>query len=636
VTTPNEGGHGVGRTFAHVAESIAVFGAICLFLYRWHLGRPILRFADRRPTDAKFWRRATKQYREQDRLTLWAFLPEGVRAFIRVYPTELEPLAYWYSHTSGPWGVAAWMFFWGSPVALIGYILYGGWVWWKLRAHRKAVVHPIRAAVALRVGQSPTKPAEKWLEVPPDYKTNVANPVVVHLPQGFDREQHGSKLEKATLERLQLAEHQVTWHNYGDNPTVSFGLRPAPPRFVGLDMVMHALDGLPSDKLILGMGRGEKVVSVSLEVDSPHMSISAPSNSGKSATGGFAIAQQLYKGAAAVILDTRAESHTWAFNLPNAVVFTQIDKVHSALVAVEDEFRRRQALVEQEVRAGRARPPFPRLWVLFEEMNITTPALIQYWAGYRNRIRLEDPEEYKKLPAKSPAVSAQGNVSFAGRSVNVHGIYVAQRLTAASTGDTTGAVRENMGIRYMIKPRPSTWKMLADGASFPDFIRGGITGHAFVVINGEQEEVQGAYATDPELAELSISGEVCPVPGQFRAIEAGSLVMVGGQAGHGHSSGHTIDADSPTGDRPALPYRMAVQTVDTQAPVLVTVDQAVADGALGGNPESLKRALRRDRDKGTAPEPQDGPNGSQLYDLEALRAWHENRPRADRRLTVVQ
>jgi hypothetical protein len=81
---------------------------------------------------------------------------------------------------------------------------------------------------------------------------------------------------------------------------------------------------------------------------------------------------------------------------------------------------------------------------------------------------------------------------------------------------------------------------------------------------------------------------------------------------------------------------MAVQAVETPEPVLVTVDQAVTDGALSGNPESLKKALRRDRDKGTAPIPEPGPNGSQLYDLEALRAWHENRPRADRRLTVVQ
>jgi hypothetical protein len=636
VTTPNEGGHGVGsRNTHHVAESIAAVAAIVLFLYRWHLGRPILRFADRRPTDATFWRRGTKQYREQDRLTFWAFLPEGVRAFIRVYPTEMESLAYWYSHTSGPWGDFAWLFFWGSPLALIGYGLYCLTVWWRLRKIRKDVVHPIRAAVALRVGQSPTKPAEKWLEVPADYRTNVENPVVIHLPQGFDREAQGSKLEKATLERLQLAEHQVTWHNYGPTPTVLFGLRPAPPRLVTLDMVMHALEALPFDQLILGMGRGEKIVSVSLKIDSPHITISAASSTGKSVTAGFVVAQQLFKGAAGIFLDTKAESHTWAFGLPNAVVLTQIAAVHSAAVALEDEYRRRQALVEQEVRAGRPRPEFPRLWAVFEELNVTMKDLRQFWVEYRNQVRAEDMDEYRRLPAQSPAISAIGNVSFAGRSVGVHGVYVAQRLTAASTGDTTGAVRENMGIRYFIKPRPSTWRMLADGATFPDFIRG-TPGHAFVVINGEQEQVQGAYATDSELKELSISGQVCPVPGQFRAIEEGALVMVRGQAGHGHSSGHSIDPETTTSDRPALPYRMAVQTVDTPEPVLVTVDQAVADGALGGNPESLKRALRRDRDKGTGPTPQPGPNGSQLYDLEVLRAWHENRPRADRRLTVVQ
>jgi hypothetical protein len=184
-------------------------------------------------------------------------------------------------------------------------------------------------------------------------------------------------------------------------------------------------------------------------------------------------------------------------------------------------------------------------------------------------------------------------------------------------------VRENMGIRYMIKPRQSTWKMLADGASLPAFIKG-IKGRAHVVIDGHAEEVQGAYLTEDEMRAMATAGKVCPVPDELAAVEKGAVVMLSGQSG-------PIETDSQLEQSPdtlagVLADTPADTQPDTPEPVWLTIEEAVSAGILQGSAESVKRVLRRyAQNSRDVPEPSII-GGARKYDRNVLIAWQDSRP----------
>lgn len=576
-------------------------------------GRIAARFATGLPldgyrrTDATLFHSGTRAFTQTGRASAWSRLPHAYRAGVR-WAVVLGP-------TMTAWGMAT------HPrltlaVLVTGGVLVAGWstykgvTWWRTRKIRRQVINPMRAALAHRVGQHP-KARPDWISVRPGYTTNPDKPVVIDLPPGFDRAAHGEGLEAAALDRLpSVREPIVSWHNYGATPTVTIAARSAPPARVELAELMPAIEAARPDELVFGIGCGDKLVKASTNLDSPHVAVSAPSNSGKSVTVALLVSQKMRRGGKAMILDIKAESHLWAMNLPNAVVLTDAKTIHSGMVVLWDEVARRQKIVERAARAGLDRPEFEEIWVVAEEMNITRKTLKELWDAYRE----EDKERAKLIPKTSPALNALGNISFAGRSVGVRAILVAQKLTAAATGDSTGAVRENLGIRLMIKPKVRTWEMLADGAALPKFLRG-TKGRGHLVIDGEAQEVQIGYGTDAQLRDLAVSGDVSKVPSVWREIEEGRRWEAVGQTDIGGSEAPE-GLPEPSDPEPVRPW--------------VTVVQAVADGLLEGNPASLSRALHRDRAKGTAPEGRIGPNGLE-YDPDELVAWYGSRPRASRK-----
>lgn len=591
---------------------------LVVVVVRFLFGRPL---TGHRKTDATFLHPGTVKLDAADRVTAWSYLPEWQRAAVRLGVLAVGT-GEWFGYRSVPTLTIV-----VNAVVTVGAGLYAAHrvrVLWRTRQLRRTVVRPLRAALAHRLSVPPSARVESWLTVPVDYATNTDHPVVIALPQGFDRAAHGDSVVNVALDRLRIAEPIVSWHNYGDHPTVTLRARPAPPELVRLADVERAIATGPDTEIVLGIGCGGSIVSASIELDSPHVALSAPSNAGKSTAAGLIVAQQLGKGAASLVLDIKAESHTWAFGLPNAVVMTRVPQIHSGLIVIWEEVERRQQEVEAAARARRPRPKFTRIWVVAEEMNMTRKALKRYWDLYRE----EDPVRAKKLPKMSPALDALGNISFAGRSVGVHAILVAQRLTAAATGDSTGAVRENMGIRYMIKPRISTWKMLADGANLPSFIKG-TKGRAHVVIDGHAEEVQGAYLTEDELRDMATGGVVTPIPAVFTAIEQGAVFMLSGQSADADGPQVTDRPDTPAGQPAGPPESPEPAAIEPPVPVYLTVEDAVAEGILTGSPESVKRSLRRDAQLGKSYVPQPRIiDGARRYDRDELAAWRNSRPRA--------
>jgi hypothetical protein len=605
-----------------------LIGKVVQVMARFIAGRPLNGV---RKTDATFLRAGTTQFDKQARVRPGHYRPEWQRAAIRLgvmFGVLVEGAGLARHHTlTVTLNIVA-------VVVLAVVAVMRVRRWWLTRKLRREVIRPLELALTHRLSIAPGTRTETWLTIPRDYRSNPDHPVVISLPAGFDRESQGAGVESTALDRLRIAEPIVAWHNYGEHPTVTIKARHAPPDKVLLAHVRKAIDASSETDIVLGIGMGGKIVSASIKLDSPHVALSAPSQAGKSVAAANFLVQQLRHGAVSVIFDIRAESHTWAFNLPNVVVLTTPEQIHAGLLAVWEIARARQQEVKEAGKAGLPRPEYHRLWVVLEELNMTRSALKQLWDSYR----ADDPERAKRIPKTSPALLAMANVSFAGRSVQVHGIWVAQRLTASATGDNTGAVRENMGIRYMIKVREGTWKMLADGAVLPKFLKG-TPGRAHVVINGHVEEVQGVLLTEEELQELALEGVVSPMFPVFRELDQGATFME--LSGHVTTAGDLqLDGVSGGSGGHALPAAPETPPESIEKPEneptvreYLTLEEAVSAGVvagsadnLAGSVENLKRYLRRDATKGKNVPAAHVIDGARKYDRAELVAW---RPNAD-------
>lgn len=583
-------------------------------------------------TDATFLRHGTAPLRAHDRPGRWHYQPRAVRvafAWSALFAAVALPVGWSLHRDQTVNGLAA------VAVATAGIGVAHAVLAAQGRAFRERYILPLAATLGPQLGVPDPTPPDEWLTIPRDYADDGGAEVQIRLPASYaDSDGARDMVERTVKGKLALGDFDSQWRLVGE-PVVSFRRAPRPPTRVGFDDVRDAIAAAPVSVLVLGLGARRKVVSVSTDLDSPHLALSAPSNAGKSVAAGLMVSQQLFKGALSCVLDIKAESHLWAFGLPNAVVMTRVETIHTAMVLVHDEVRRRQRVVEAMARAGHDRPAFTPIWVLAEEQNLTRRELAQYWSRYREA----DPARAKHLPKSSPALEAYMAVSFAGRSVEVRMIMVAQRLTAAATGDNTGAVRESMGIRYMIKPRVSTWAMLADGAALPRFVRG-VKGRGHVVVEGHAEEVQGAYLTAEEMRALALGGTIAEMPGDLAAAERDALRLYvsrevesldvpaapGLQTLGLHIDDTAHDLRKQASALPcAAPGRPALHVVPS-APV--TLREAIDEGVITG---LTLPSLRAARSREGFPAPVDREGRNLVYDRAALIEWQAGRPRMTKR-----
>src|SRR5215813_9145497 len=89
----------------------------------------------------------------------------------------------------------------------------------------------------------------------------------------------------------------------------------------------------------------------------------------------------------------------------------------------------------------------PRPGAVDEELNYASPELRNYWAEMRE----------KDDPKKSPALTAMGALSFAGRAVDMHLKVIGQMLTADVTGSRDNSVKENIGVTAMARYGAPSW-----------------------------------------------------------------------------------------------------------------------------------------------------------------------------------
>ncbi|MEV4478765.1 type IV secretory system conjugative DNA transfer family protein [Micromonospora coxensis] len=280
--------------------------------------------------------------------------------------------------------------------------------------------------------------------------------------------------------KIPVSDLVETWDQVGPRVIATWTVRKRPPARVGLAELTAHFPRLAEWEFFLGLGAGDRPVTLSLRDDSPHIAVSAGTGAGKSVLAELVAVQVLARGGRVVILD-RKGSHRWALGLAGVDYCARPDQMHDALVrlaALADE-RNTLALHEPD-----DWDPGPRVLVICEELNATIGQLANFWAEARG----------KGDPKRSPAVAALADLLFMGRSAKVNVLAVAQMLTARAIGGPEA--RENFGIRCLARYTANNWKMLVPEAAMPRASR--TLGRWQVVIGGQATETQVAYLTTAE------------------------------------------------------------------------------------------------------------------------------------------
>jgi hypothetical protein len=386
-------------------------------------------------------------------------------------------------------------------VVLLVLILIGDLVWSlkglrRNKGNTKRIVTPLHRALAPEVGVPLAARPGQWIRMSED-RTNVR----FDLPKNF----HPSEGQRNRMTSMirdiagMQGDSVLTFNVEGNNSYAEMKSANPPPEKVFLKDVYQAIDKSSQDNVVLGLGRGNDTVKVSVAEDSPHFGLSIAAGGGKSQLARLAAAQILHNGGIVLILDIKRLSHTWARDLPNVRYARTIEEIHDALIWLDYEINRRTRVadvgvdLEGEVHANVG----PRVLVIAEELNEGMARLRRYWIETRGR----------NDPKKSPAIEALEEALFMGRQVRINMFAVAQMMTALAAG--SGAARENMGIRILGRYTRNAWRMLVPEHEMPP--RSMKPGRVQVVTN-KVTECQVAFLTGAEARELASNGEVTPFP----------------------------------------------------------------------------------------------------------------------------
>ncbi|KAB1919091.1 DUF87 domain-containing protein [Micromonospora noduli] len=288
--------------------------------------------------------------------------------------------------------------------------------------------------------------------------------------------------------KIPVADLVETWAMVGTRVRATWTVRRRPPARVGLAQVAEHLPRIAEYEFFLGLGAGDKPVTISLRDDSPHIAVSAGTGAGKSVLAELLAVQALARGGRVVILD-RKGSHRWAIGLDRVDYCAKPEQMHAALVRLAVLADERNTLAMHEADDWDCGP---RVLVICEELNATIGQLTNYWAEARD----------KGAPKKSPAIAALADLLFMGRSAKVNVLAVAQMLTARAIGGPEA--RENFGVRLLARYTANAWKMLVPEAAMPRASR--TLGRWQLVIGGQATETQVAHLTTVEARALA-----CPV-----------------------------------------------------------------------------------------------------------------------------
>ncbi|GLY82054.1 hypothetical protein [Actinoallomurus iriomotensis] len=564
------------------------------------------RFLSGRPLDGEprsnstFLRPGTEaMQKHRERPTWWAGLPGWKRAAWRMgvsVPAVTTPIGYFMA----PVATAV-----ADGTLISGATTYGGWKTYRAirgRKHRKQWVEPLAATLGPVIKVPPTMRATDFVTVPEDFATNEDAEIVVRVPVAYNQFDTGSRQRVSEIisAKLALEDLNVSWYLAGSEPYMVAQRAPRPPDKVTFAQARQMLDSAPDSAPVLGVGVRNRVVSVDLDAESPHILISAGSGGGKSVLVRSIVAQGLRRGAFAVICDVKRVSHSWARGLPSVEYHRTPELIHHAIIKLAAEGDRRYDVIDER---GEDADVGPRIFLVLEELNATMARLQKWWQANKPQ----------GAPRQSPAVDALGDVLFMGRAAKIHCIAIGQMMTAKATGGPE--IRENFATRILARYSRNAWKMLVPEV-WPAPKSSRHAGRVQVVLAGTAHEAQAVFMTNEEARTYATTGLPVATP------------VSASHPSHGQRlSPETVPTRPTTGD-PAttVPLRLVHSDNSPQQnpPVglRMAIDLYIPDVSLA----VVRKARTRDPEfpKPVAQER----NGEKLYDPQDLIRWAQNRIRS--------
>ena len=507
-----------------------------------------------------------------------------------------------YVRAAAPWGagartVAAAGF--GVPVALA--VVSLAVVHAAVRAaHHLQWVRPLHRAVCAPAGwDEETKPA-RYLVVPRNRAAGAEGVIVAVAPDFRYTDTKKAELVTIVKAKLALSDVAVTWVPDGRHGYVQFRPNEQMPTSAKFSdpAIRELVEKAKASAPLIGVSKGNKPVAVDLDVEAPHVLISAGTGGGKSTMIRTLAAQLMARGADSVVLDYKRHSHGWLRGLPGVTYARDIEEIHNQLVRLAKEGHRRNRALDDIDAADAPRPK--RLVVVCEELNATMAMLKMHWRDIRE----------SGDPVTSPAITALGQLLFMGRAVRIHVLAVAQLATAKDLGGPE--MREQFAVRVLARYTGNAAKMLVPECNLPATSRH--PGRAQVCIGGTATDTQVAFLSDDE---------------------ARALVL--GQRG---DSVEDV-ADVACRETPDSQGKQGVTVADGPEPVAldgvrpITLATASADrgrAVVALSYDALRQAKRRDPE---FPEPAGKRGNAGVWRPADLQRWELNRPSAQPSVTNV-
>lgn len=599
---------------------VAGIGYICFRIRRWTMAQAWLvalgRFLTGLPhhgkelTDAGWFRKGENALTRSGHATRWWYLPRWVRTvhrssgaflfLITVTGFLLDPLAMTVAYGFALAAVLA-----ASGLKVHTLIL--------TRQDRKMWAVPLHLAAHERMAIPRATRAADWIDVETDVNGAVRL-VRVHPPVGALADPKDQEWLVTTVARTCAIEApDVTPALHGPDPCVTIRRGGSCPPHVAMGDVVEAALALKTTDILVGIGRDGKPVVVSLRLDSPHLQIGGGSGWGKSNAAGWILFQVLMKGGIGLVLDAkRGLSHPWLLKdmdkrvarLPNVLYAKTTAQLHDGMVWMSDELDRRNdvAFAGMDTRGIVSASVGPRLLTIVEELNLATPRLRAHWQEIR------DPS---RDPVRSPAFTGMDETGSAGRQVDMNEVIMGQMITAAATGRSDSALKENCGIGLAARYGKPGWRTMFGDVPMPPSSEH--MGRIQVVVGNRVREAQ-VPELDPVLArQMVLESRMALLPSTVPS----SLVTAFPPA----------LGDGPS---PAVVTVSAPRPV-TAGPTLVTLREAVERGHVAPDTTwaSLKMALWRDqqrpREEQLSPRPVGKRKNADLYDAEEIAMFDASR-----------
>src|SRR5215207_976200 len=364
---------------------------------------------------------------------------------------------------------------------------------WETRQVYRDIIWPTAKTVARITG---TKVgwtgARRMVQVPDNHGAKrapdvPAEPIRIALPVGVPYTATMQRqIESAVAATTGTPNAEAEFHISKRAPYVLISPTLMPPTDIGYADIERHLNETTLSRILVGLGPGRRPIFWDYDNDSPHCLISGPPGSGKSTLVKFIEAQRMMHGAGVVGLDDKLISHLWMWQptlLPSVLYAGDIEPIHNASLKVQRELvARKRALAGGAIQAM-------TIDVVIEEANFLMIQLAKYW------------KKEVKEPGDSDvteAVDALQDITYRGRELLLHAVWIGQRLEAYCFGARGGAsVRNAVQNRALTDWGKPEWNMFGLGLPFQRCLRQG-GGHWIDIKRRGAEQFQVPLLTNEE------------------------------------------------------------------------------------------------------------------------------------------